>query len=124
MRAGIFFVNNHAITTGEFVVFLSYELMIVWPIRNIGRILSDMGKCKVSFKRINEVLNSKQEDYTSGKDVVIEGNIEFKHVSFAYEKQKVLDDISFKIDKGMKVTIIGTMASGKTTLINLLLKFF
>lgn len=122
--AGIFFVNNHAITTGEFVVFLSYELMIVWPIRNIGRILSDMGKCKVSFKRINEVLNSKQEDYTSGKDVVIEGNIEFKHVSFAYEKQKVLDDISFKIDKGMKVAIIGTMASGKTTLINLLLKFF
>ncbi|MFR6665621.1 MAG: ATP-binding cassette domain-containing protein, partial [Thomasclavelia spiroformis] len=98
--------------------------MIVWPIRNIGRILSDMGKCKVSFKRINEVLNSKQEDYTSGKDVVIEGNIEFKYVSFAYEKQKVLDDMSFKIDKGMKVTIIGTMSSGKTTLINLLLKFF
>lgn len=48
-NCGNFFVNNHAITTGEFVVFLSYELMIVWPIRNIGRILSDMGKCKVSL---------------------------------------------------------------------------
>ena len=114
------------ITVGTFSVFISYESMIIWPIRQLGRIISDMGKISVSIGRIQEVLNEECEDLESGIKPEIIGDIEFSHVNFAYADATVatLHDISFRIKAHTKVAIMGPTGSGKSSLIHLLNRIY
>ncbi len=119
---GIFEVVNGKISIGQFSVFISYEGMIIYPIRSLARLLSNMGKMKVAIGRLLEIFNEKMEDLESGKVIDIKGNIDFEHVGFQYEDGNlpVLNDISFKITPGETLAIMGPTGSGKSTLVHLL----
>ncbi|MBU5482860.1 ABC transporter ATP-binding protein/permease [Clostridium sp. MSJ-11] len=119
---GIYFTLIGDISLGTLVVFLNYEIKLLWPVRQLGRILSEMGKMTVAKKRIYQILNEKvEEDKEGEKKPKILGNIEFKDVHFEYDKgQPILNGISFKINKGEKVAIVGQTGSGKSSLIHLL----
>lgn len=119
---GIFEVVNGNITIGQFSVFISYEGMIIYPVRTLARLLSNMGKMNVAIGRLLEIFNEKTEDLDSGEVFDIKGNIEFEHVGFQYDDGNlpVLNDISFKIVPGETLAIMGPTGSGKSTLVHLL----
>lgn len=119
---GIFKVVNGNITIGQFSVFISYEGMIIYPVRTLARLLSNMGKMNVAIGRLLEIFNEKTEDLDSGEVFDIKGNIEFEHVGFQYDDGNlpVLNDISFKIVPGETLAIMGPTGSGKSTLVHLL----
>ncbi|MCX7695924.1 MAG: ABC transporter ATP-binding protein/permease [Caloramator sp.] len=122
---GVYLASRGVITLGTLIIFISYIGMLLWPIRQLGRILSDMGKSFVAIGRINEILKEPLEDCESGIKPNIEGNIEFKNLSFSYKDDKeVLKDITFNINKGETVAIIGPTGSGKSTLAYLLLGLY
>ena len=119
---GINFVSSGEISTGNFLVFISYETIILNQIRNLSRILSDFSKVVVSCSRINEILNEKAEDLNEGICPDLNGDIKFNNVSFKYEDDDkyILKDINLEIKKGETVAIIGPTGSGKSSLIHLL----
>ncbi len=123
---GIFYARDGAISVGDFFVFVSYESMILFPLRNVGRILADIGKVSVSIDRLNFILEEEIEDVISGKTPEIKGNIEFKHVYFKYDdgNKDVLKDISFSVSQGETVAILGPTGSGKSSLVHLLTRLY
>ncbi|KAF0223622.1 MAG: ATP-binding cassette subfamily B [Erysipelotrichaceae bacterium] len=123
---GINYAQQGILTVGQFFIFISYEGMILWPVRNVGRILSDMGKMLVSIGRLQEVLDSPVEPLTEGVTPEIEGDIVFDHVYFKYEdgEQEVLKDVSFSVKKGQTIALLGPTGSGKSSLVHLLTRLY
>lgn len=113
---------NGNITAGEFIVFVMYNSMLVWPIRALGRILSEMSKTGVSLNRINEILDAEEEhDNVDSIATDMSGDIEFKNVQFNYHGlNPILKDINFTVKKGTTFGILGGTGSGKSTLMYLL----
>lgn len=110
---------------GDLIAFVIYLNMIIWPIRQIGQLLSDMAKAKVSVNRIYEILDFKEENYDSGRvDINFEGNIEFDNVSFSIGESSILENISFSVEGGKSLGIIGSTGSGKSSIVNLLIGLF
>ncbi|MBQ1305263.1 MAG: ABC transporter ATP-binding protein [Erysipelotrichales bacterium] len=120
--AGILMCRRGELSVGNFWVFTSYESMIVFPMRMLGRILSDFGKTTVSIRRIDEVMNEKEEITGVGEKPDMRGDIVFDHVSFRYDDAKadVIEDVSFTIPEGKTAAIIGPTGSGKSSLVHLL----
>lgn len=114
------------ITLGTLVAFTSYIGMLVWPVRQMGRTLTDMGKAFVSLKRIDEILMEPIEVLIENcQEPTLTGNIEFNNVYFEYEKDNpVLKDISFKINPGETIAFIGPTGSGKSSLVHLLPRLY
>ena len=109
------------ITPGEFVAFASYHTTLVWPIRGLGRILSEMSKAGVSFDRVNYILDAEEEEMEAGEEYPKKKDIVFSHVTFGYEDgQNVLQDVSFHMAEGKTYGILGGTGSGKSTLVHLL----
>ena len=105
------------LTLGEFLVFVSYNRTLSFPLRRLGRILSDMSKMKVSAERLAEILDAEQEkDAETDKTPDLRGDIAFEHVSFGYDGVDVLKDVSFTIPVGSTFGILGSTGSGKSTL--------
>lgn len=123
---GVMEAVNGAISVGEFIAFATYNSTLVWPIRGLGRILSDMSKAGVSFERVDYIIHAGEEAY--GKTCAKAGgkyDISFQHVSFGYEEDKeVLRDISFEIPEGSTFGILGGTGSGKSTIIQLLTRLY
>jgi len=123
---GIYLTVKGELTLGDYVVFLSYLGMMMWPIRHLGRTLSDIGKAMIAVGRIQDILNEKVE--TSGDNPVeadLKQDIVFDHVTFGYEQGKpVLNDFSFTIPAGKTVAILGATGSGKSTLAYLLQRLY
>ena len=118
---GVIFANKGLISLGDFIIFFNYQVMIVFPIRSLGRILSDLGKMKVSLTRLLVILNEPIENFMIGEKPDLFGDIEFNHVSFKYgEDKNVLNDISFKVKQGSNVAIVGSTGCGKSSLVHLL----
>ena len=115
-------IQGH-ITTGVIAEFIIYINMMTWPVASIGWVMSIIQRAESSQKRINEFLKEPIENM-EGQDQDINGDIEFKNLSFYHENKKILDDISFKIKKGSKIAIMGGIGSGKTTIANLILKLY
>lgn len=108
------------------LVFSSYTSMLVWPVRQLGRTLADLGKASVSLGRIDEILEVPTEK-EPGKALTpeIHGDIEFRHVDFGYEDgQEVLKDITFTAKRGETVAILGSTGSGKSSLVQLLQRLY
>lgn len=124
----VFFAVRGEITVGTLMIFTSYVNMLTFPIRQLGRILSDAGKSMVSMERIQGILNAEAEaDEPNGLTPSLKGDIVFDHVSFAYDdgdKREVLSDVSFTIKAGQTVAILGGTGSGKSTLVMLLQRLF
>lgn len=123
---GSYFVIIDEISLGTLVAFISYVNMMIWPIRQLGRTLTDMGKTTVSIKRIDEILQEKIEVLDqNGETPNIKGDIEFNNVSFSYEENsQVLKDITFDVKAGQTVAIIGSTGSGKSSLVHLLPRLY
>ncbi len=123
---GILFAVRGEITTGNVLTFVSYISMLIWPIRQLGRILQDLGKSMVAMKRVYEILDAKVEGDTPGAgEAPLYEDIEFKHVSFHYDgKHPVLEDVSFTVKAGQTVAILGATGSGKSTMMNLLQRLY
>ena len=110
---------------GDLIAFVIYINMIIWPIRQMGQLLSDMARASVSISRIYEVLDLPEEDYDYGiKNVSFSEKIEFKNVSLKINNNTILDNISFVLNSGESLGIIGSTGSGKSMIVYLLLGFF
>ncbi len=122
--SGTIMAHHGKLSVGNLFVFISYESMILWPIRNLGRILADLGKLSVSIDRLLEILEVSLES-DEGIEHQLEGNIEFKNVCFGYENQpNVLKNVSFEIKKGQTAAILGPTGSGKSSLIHLISRLY
>lgn len=110
------------ITLGVFLAFVSYNSSMIWPIRGLGRILSEMSKAGVSIDRVVYILGAQEE--TEAPDALtppMDRDIAFEHVTFSYEGEKpVLQDLSFTIPAGQTFAILGGTGSGKSTITHLL----
>ena len=115
-------VINGTMTLGEISAFNNYITMFIMPIMMIGMISNFIGQAFASIERINSVLNSK-EDFKNGKHKINTiDSIETKNLNFDIEKKNILNKINFKIKKGEIIGIIGLTGSGKSMLIQLLLR--
>ena len=123
---GAYFCIRGSLSEGEYIAFISYNSMLVWPIRQLGRMISEMSKAGVSIDRVFYIMNSPAEsDEPETMDAPMDGDIRFEHVNFAYENSpELLHDISFTVKAGTTLGILGGTGSGKSTLMLLLDKLY
>lgn len=126
MVLGVVFAVEGRITLGEFIAFLSYNASLTWPVRSLGRIISDMSKAGVSMERVAYILEAEEEDATDANNKpALTGDICFRNVSFAYSlDHPILKNINFTIPAGSTFAILGTTGSGKSTLVHLLNRLY
>lgn len=123
---GVTATVNGEITVGEFMTFVAYNASMAWPIRSLGRIVSEMSKAGVSIDRLAYILNAdEEEDRPDAVCPPMDRDIVFDHVSFRYEEGgMVLKDVSFTIPAGKTFAILGNTGSGKSTLVHLLNRMY
>ncbi len=122
-------VKNGVITLGDFVAFNGYLTMIIKPVASIGRVINIIQKGIASFKRLGEIFQVRSDitdELSDGSLTNINGDIEIRDLTFKYPdtEEAVLKNINIKIGKGKTLGIIGKTGSGKTTLVNLLLRLY
>ena len=125
---GIFVINGR-LTIGQLVVFNSYLWMLSGPMRMFGWLLNDLQRCSASLEKIREMLDivPKIPIETAASKDEVKGYVEFKNVHFHFEDDTnttVLKDISFKAQPGETIAILGETGSGKSTLVNLISRFY
>ena len=123
---GAYFCIRENLHSGEYIAFISYNSMMVWPIRQLGRMISELSKAGVSIDRVAYIMNSPvEQDEPDAADAPMDGDICFEHVSFAYENSpEILHDIHFTMKAGTTLGILGGTGSGKSTLMLLLDKLY
>ncbi len=151
MAVGALMALRGEITVGTYLAAIGMVVWIVWPMRNLGRLIVQVSTGLVSYSRIADVIDQEREDTTSGSvpaDTVIQGAVSFENVNFAYEPGAPLDshkddedeepasdaeqtepvavlhDIDFRCEPGQVVALLGSTGSGKSSIINLLLRFY
>ena len=118
-------VRGH-MTAGDYIAFISYNAMLTWPVRSLGRVVSQMSRAGVSVDRIRYIMDAPEES-SGGRQMAeeIPLDIEFKNVTFSYvEGREKLKDISLTIPAGTTFGILGGTGSGKSTLVALLDRFY
>ena len=125
---GAIMAINGTITVGTFLAYIGMLTWIMWPIRNIGRLIVQMSMALVSFDRVSDIIREDREPLDQGThrpDGDLRGEVVFDNVRFAYaENLPVLNGISFRLEAGQAVALIGPTGSGKTSLVNLLPRFY
>jgi ATP-binding cassette subfamily B protein len=119
---------NGEITVGNYLTYVGLVVWLIWPIRNLGRMIVQASTGMVSYARLMEIVRQVREPLTDGRihpDGPVRGEIEFRDVSFTYEdgKQEVIRNVSFHIMPGQSISLLGSTGSGKTSLVNLLPRF-
>lgn len=122
-------VIDGIITLGNFMTFSGLLGWLIWPIRNLGRLIVDTSRALVSLNRVITVLRVPEEPLFEGSYLpasgTVHGDISFEHVTFEYEKgHPVLEDVSFDAKAGQVIALLGSTGSGKTSLVNLLPRFY
>ncbi len=123
VAVGAVLTIHGSITTGQYIAFVSYNAMLTWPVRMLGRVISEMSKAGISIDRISYILNSPvEEDPAEPVNAPLNRDIAFENVSFSYgeDAPEVLKDVNFTIKAGTTVGILGGTGSGKSTLMYLL----
>lgn len=116
------------ITPGDYLAYMGLIGQIIWPIRNLGRLIADSSTGIVAYGRLQKIIQQVREPLTQGAHRPagdIKGAVRFEQVTFAYDNGiPVLHDISFDVQPGQTVALLGSTGSGKTTLMNLLPRFY
>ncbi len=124
--AGALLCYKDIILIGEYIAFISYNARLIWPVRQLGRMISELSKATVSVQRIKYILDSEVEsDPHDASEPDMNGDIVFDNVSFRFENcDELLHNVSFTIESGTTLGIIGGTGSGKSTLMFLLDKLY
>jgi ATP-binding cassette subfamily B protein len=121
-------VIHARITLGDLVAFISYLGMLIWPMMAVGRVINVLQRGAASMERLNALFDQTPDvnDHPEAVPVSsLKGDIDFRNLSFAYpDGTQALRNISIKVEKGKTLAIIGRTGSGKTTLVNLLLRLY
>ncbi len=124
---GVGFVLDGRASVGTVVLFLAMTGMLIWPIRQLGRVLTDMGKARIAWSRIGEIFRLEAEDPETSRDGTrrplarsLSGRIEFRQVSVTRGGRVLLHELSFVVGAGQTAALLGATGSGKTTLVLLL----
>jgi ATP-binding cassette subfamily B protein len=125
--AGILAVHGE-ITIGTYPAYVGLVVWLIWPMRNLGRIIVNTSTGLVSYDRLMEIVKQQREPLTDGTvqpTSAVRGDLVFENVSFQYSdgNNEVLKGITFKVKAGQSVALLGSTGSGKTTLVNLLPRF-
>lgn len=120
---------NGTITVGTYVAYVGLVQWIIWPLRNLGRLIVNMSESLVSFGRIGEVVRNTREPVIEGTitgEQPLRGELVFDHVEFTYtgSEKAALHDISFAVKPGQVVALMGATGSGKSSLVALLPRFY
>ena len=125
----ILFVGANWVIAGEMTVgtlfaFITYESMIIWPIRHMGRVLTDSGKAVVALGRMAEILDSETESkYEQTLNQPLTGQIQASHLNLKFDQGPVvLSDLSLTINAGQTVALVGAPGAGKTIFLQLLMR--
>ena len=123
---GLFIIRGE-LTPGELAIFTGLSWAVSNPMRELGNLVNDLQRFSTSAAKIMELYHNRPL-ITDDPDAVdherVEGGIEFDHVSFSIEQKQILTDVSFTVRPGQTVAVLGPTGSGKTTLINLLARFY
>ncbi len=119
---------NGELTVGEYIAYAGLVVWLIWPIRNLGRIIVNASSGMVSYGRLMEVVSKAREPLFDGKvqpEGPVRGELVFEDVSFMYSdgKEEVLKNVSFRVQPGQAVALLGSTGSGKSSLVNLLPRF-
>ncbi len=122
-------INNVGGVTFPIIIsFTMYARLFSSPLQTIAQSISSLQQASAASKRVFDVLEEKEVEDESDKNFVltnIEGNVEFKNVNFSYDEERtIINDFSVSIKKGQKVAIVGPTGAGKTTIVNLLMRFY
>ncbi len=116
------------ISVGTYIAYTGLVVWIIWPMRNLGRLIVQTSTGLVSYDRVCQILKEEREPLEEGEvhpESPVKGRLDFQNVSFEYEPgEKTLEDISFICKPGQVIALLGSTGSGKTTLVNLLPRFF
>lgn len=123
-----FMVLNGEISIGDYVAYVGLLVWLIFPIRNLGRVIVQTSTGMVSYQRLMDITKQAREDLDSGTVQLqgpVRGEIEFKNVSFMYSDgtHDVIKNISFHVQPGQSIALLGSTGSGKTSLVNLLPRF-
>ena len=124
---GSLLVMNNMTSMGVIVAFIIYTRLFTSPLSNIAQGLNQLQSTAAATERVFNFLSEKEmknEDNLTKKINNIKGNIEFEHVKFGYDEKIIINDFSANIKNGQKIAIVGPTGAGKTTLVNLLMKFY
>ncbi len=126
---GAVLVTNKTIDISVIVSFMIYIRLFTQPLGTIAQSMTSLQSAKASSERVFDFLELTEMENDDNKKALpydeIKGNIEFSHVSFGYEKnKKIIKDFTTQIKAGQKVAIVGPTGGGKTTIVNLLMKFY
>lgn len=125
---GGYYALNGIISVGELTAFYTYSMFVIWPLRRLGQLVSEMGMTSVAIERIYSILGSiREEDKGEIKESEkLKGEIVFENVTFKYDnhEKSALENISFSAKPGEKIALLGPTGAGKTTIISLLVRFF
>ena len=124
---GAVFCVKGTITAGQFIAFVSYNSMLIWPVRSLGRVISEMSKAGISLERLRYIMNAEEErEPEEMLTPPMDRDISFEHVSFRYEgdEKNAVSDVTFKVRSGTTTGILGGTGSGKSTLMYLLEKLY
>lgn len=132
MQMGVLLVGginviNGNISLGLLTMFIQYSSNIVWPMENIGWMVNSLAAGIASNKKINRILAEKPEINNDANPVVIDnpkGNLRFENVCFDMHDSRILENISFDLPKGKTLGIMGVTGSGKSTIVNLIGRFY
>ncbi|MFM7119291.1 MAG: ABC transporter ATP-binding protein, partial [Gammaproteobacteria bacterium] len=124
--AGAAFIREGSLTVGTLFAFLTCVSIVLWPVRQLGRVLTDSGKAVISIGRINEILNEPAEsDEPSPAIPRAAGSIAFEGLTFGYAADRpILREITLHIAAGETVAFVGPPGAGKSTLIRVLLRLY
>lgn len=115
-------------TVGTLVAFVTYGQMFIWPVREIGRVLTELGKALVSIGRIEEILGVAEESapalVRTDLPARVGGHLRLRDVTFAHGEKVVIDHLSLDVPAGSTLALLGPSGSGKSTVVNLLLRLY
>jgi len=125
---GAVLIINNALTVGGLTVFLNYAREYTKPFNDISNVLAELQSALASANRLFEILDSPSEEETGTKEYApgqVQGDVAFEQVDFSYtEEGELIQDLNVEVDPGMKVAIVGPTGAGKSTMINLIMRFY